>query len=317
MTSNRAFDPTGLVRRGAGRVMIAGGVRVGENEVCAELMNITQPKRVADQHERLLRSGASILFTNTSGAAPQILDRYRMHDEAFAVSYLGAEIASRVARDFAGEGDRAIVVGDVRVPWHMAEHGYLTSAEVEEAAASMTAAQITGGVDAIHLQVAGYTGHLAAGFAGVRAGMAEAGRKGPVLVSVVGDAGVPGAGRPSSGRNLLATAILAHGLGAAALSIDPREDEAERSRCLSVLAASTDALLFVAPGMSESAARNHVRDPVIGSRLAFVGADTPARAWRLSRFAAPPRVEHARPMALNQNHPMPTTSPIVRSGSAR
>jgi methionine synthase I (cobalamin-dependent) len=296
---------------------IAGGVHRGDGGGCAELLNITHPKQVAAQHERLLRSGARLIFTNTSGAAPQILDRYRMHDEAFAVSYLAAEIACRVARDAGEKGDRPLVIGDIRVPWHMPAHGYLTGAEIEESAASMTTAQITGGVDLIHLQATGFPGHMAAAFAGVRAGMGEAGRGVSIVVSVAGGAGVPGEGEVSSAHDLVAAAVLAHGLGAAALSIDTREDDEENSRCLSALAASVDALLFVTPGASERVAQRCLSNPAIGPRLAFVGADTPAQAWRLSRFAAPPHVGYSCPIAFNQNDLLPSIPPAARSGNAR
>ena len=316
MIRHRANDPSGLFRRGSGRLTIAGGVPRVEDCVCAELLNITRPKSVAAGHERLLRSGARILFTNTSGAAPQILDRYRMHDEAFAVSYLAAEIASRVAEKFGAYDDRPKVVGDVRVPWHLPKRGYLTGGEIEDAAASMTAAQIAGGVDAIHLRAVGFPGHLAAAFAGAREGMGEAGRTVPVMVSVAGDMGVTDVDQAIGARDLVSTAILAHGLGATALSIAVDDDEATY-RHLSALTTRVDTPLFLSPSASESVARNCISDPTIGPRLAFVGADSPAQAWRLSRFAAPPRAWYSCPVALNENAPVPLAAPFARSGGAR
>jgi methionine synthase I (cobalamin-dependent) len=270
----------------------AAAGRADHESECAELLNITRPNLVADAHRRLLRTGAELLFTNTSGAAPQVLDRYRVHDEAFSVSYLGAEIASKVAREAIGGGTRPWVIGDVRMPWHMPVHGFITGTEVEEAVASMTSAQVAGGVDAIRLQASRHTAHLVAAFNGVRAGMAEAGRRVPILASIRHDALGRTSDLEESASDPVSAALLAHSMGAMALSIDSVAPAHDRLAALETLATTIDCPLFIAPGAPEATIRRCAASPLTGHRLAFVGVDKPAQAWRLSRFT-PTRIQRA------------------------
>lgn len=318
MISREARDPLAMLRGGANPMVIAGGIHRGggaDVDRCVELLNITHPKRVAAMHERLLRSGATHLLTNTAGAAPQVLDRYRMHDEAFAVSYLAAEIAGRVAREVVKNGHRPRVIGDVRVPWHLPLHGYLTGTEVETAAASMASAQIAGGVDIIHLQASSHPAQMAAAFAGIRAGIAEAGRSVPIVASVGRSEGPPNS--PTEPRDSVSAAMLAHSLGAAALSIDVAETDAACAP-LEALARATSTALFIAPGTTEGAARALLGNAVIAPRLAFVSVDTPSKAWRLSRFVAavPPR-DTAVGDPINENLFRPAAPSTPRIGMAR
>jgi methionine synthase I (cobalamin-dependent) len=253
---------------------------------CIETLNITRPKMVAKAHRTLLRAGAEILFTNTSGAATQLLDRYRVQDEAFAISYLGAEIASTVARETTQGKDRPRVVGDVRIPWHLPVHGFIPKTEVETAAASMTSAQVAGGVDAICLRTSQNPAHLAAAFNGARAGMAEAGRAVPVLASVRRE-GLGLFDDPEQSLDaLIATGHLAHSLGAAALSLDTSSLGADAAARLIAFAAALDGPLIITPGASKAVVQACFANQNLARRFAFVGAETPTQAWRLSRFMA-------------------------------
>ena len=251
---------------------------------CAEMLNITRAKLIANTHQRMLRAGAELLFTNTAGAAPQLLDRFRMHDEAFAVSYLGAEIASGVARREGRGGSRPLVVGDVRMPRHLPVLGFITRDEVEAAVRSMVSAQVAGGVDAVCLQTAHRPEHLLAAFAGARAGMTEAGRRVPVLLSIRHDPFGPRVDGDRETQNLVSAAVLGHAVGAAALSIEIPETAGAAVDRLVVLAGAVDAALLLAPGESEPIVHRCMADPIIGGRLIFVGAEEPGQAWRLSRF---------------------------------
>ena len=335
MTEPAITGPSPTPRPSSRRPAIAGGVfragllasgnpapgslerSRGHDARCVELLNITRPNLVADMHRRLLRTGADMLFTNTSGAAPQLLDRYRMHDEAFAVSYLGAEIASRVAREASSGGSRPRVIGDVRMPWHLPVHGFITGTVVEAAVASMTSAQIAGGVDSICLRASRHSSHLVAAFNGARAGMAEAGRRVPVMVSVRHDALDPSLGRGDIVSDLVAAATLARSLGATALSIESQSPGDAASAALVDLAETVDGPLFVAPGVPEAMSRHCAAHPAVSWRLAFVGADKPAQAWRLSRFTPAKAQRPSRPLESSNDRGGNLSTPRVpRTGAA-
>lgn len=293
--------------RPGGRIRVAGGAmrarllaRVSDPlrdlhgcRGCVEVLNITRAKLVANMHERMLRAGAELLFTNTAGAAPQLLDRFRMHDEAFAVSYLGAEIACGVSRRAVSEATRPVIVGDVRMPWHLPVLGFITCAEVETAVGVMVSAQVAGGVDAIRLQTSHRPEHLAAAVAGARSGMAESGRRVPMLVSIRHDLVGPSLHRDRVSRDLVSAAALAHSMGAAALSIETVSLGDLAVHHIAVMADAVEAPLFLAPETPSPVAHRCMTDRKIRRRLVFVGGEDPGQVWRLSRFM-PAHTENAK-----------------------
>jgi methionine synthase I (cobalamin-dependent) len=299
--------------RFSSRIAVAGSVRRISGVDCLEALNITQPKQVAAMHTRMMRAGARLIFTNTARAAPQLLDRYRMHDEAFAISFLAANIACRAVRETPGGLKRVAVVGDVRLPRRLPGHGYLTGAEVEAAAAAMTSAQVAGGVNAVYLVASNHPAHMAAAFSGLRAGMAEAGRTVPVFATVREDLREAEEDPATATRKSLSTAVLAHSLGAVALGIETGTDVDLTIARLSELAAHVDTDLFLAPGGSEETARKCLADAAIGPRLIFVGADQPSEAWRLSRFVPATLTASSIRRAANENiaASAATTAPIL------
>jgi len=260
---------------------------------CAELLNITRPDLVAAQHKRMTAAGADIISTNTVRAAPQLLDRFRMHDEAFAVSYLGAEIARGVAQAASRDDRRVHVLGEVRAPWHMPVLGFVRAEDTEASTASLVSGQLAGGADAIHLQTAHYPAHLAAAYAGARRGMTEAGRAVPVLVSVRHDPVGVLFSHADIERDLLAAASLARSLGATAVSVDLAGRPSQAQERFMALCARSEGAVFLPTDAAPEIVRQSLETASISPRLSVVGTTAPAQAWRLSRFAAPPPVAAA------------------------
>ena len=74
-------------------LLVSGGLAeplAGHGAACLEVLNLEQPRDVRAAHAGYLAAGARVIRTNTAGASPERLDRYRMHDEAFIVSYMAA-----------------------------------------------------------------------------------------------------------------------------------------------------------------------------------------------------------------------------------
>ena len=275
---------------------------------CVELLNIDRPDLVADHHRSLVQSGAEALSTNTIGAAKQNMDGYRMKDESFAVTFLAAEIAVGVARLGPAHSGRPVtVLGDVRVPWHMPLLGFITCREVEATVTTLVSGLAAGGVDAIHLQTAHHPDHLAAAFAGARAGLAEARRKMPVLVSVRHDLVGGQCSRDDVRNSLIAAASLAYGLRASAVSVEAANLGSETFACLAKQIAGP---LFLSPSTPLALTQATLADSAIFHRLRLVSAGRADEIWRLSRLV-PMSVEDTEQVFVTANanlNPAPVIS---------
>lgn len=250
---------------------------------CLEVLNLEQPRAVRAVHRQYLESGARVLRTNTAGASPQRLDRWQMHDEAFIVSYMAAEHAAETARAVAAEtGVPRWVLGVARVEARVRQLGFLSLDQVETAARTMASGLAGGGADAILIETNQDGGRLAAAMAGVRRGMADAGRSLPVLLTLRYD---PMLGTPHRDRvtvDLAAAAAAAAGLGIAVLGVanaDLAEPWADTLRTLG-RAFPGPLLAEAGPGSRDLAAV--LADPALAARLALVGGgSTPEDTGRL------------------------------------
>ncbi|WPZ36624.1 homocysteine S-methyltransferase family protein [Thalassobaculum sp. OXR-137] len=204
-----------------GPALVSGGfgklsARAGAS--CLEELNITDPKAVIELHRWHLDEGADILRTNTGGASPERLDRYRMHDEAFIVSYMAAEHASKAAREHGG-GRR--VMGVARVEALAPLIGFLPLDRVEAAARTMASGLVGGGADMLLLETAQCPARIVAALDGTRRGMADAGRSVPVLVKLRYETRLGALARDAITDSLARAAAAVAGIGAHGLALAP------------------------------------------------------------------------------------------------
>lgn len=257
---------------------------------CLEVLNLEQPRAVRAAHRRYLVAGARVVRTNTAGASPQRLDRWRMHDEAFIVSYMAAEHAAETARAVAAEtGVARWVLGVARVEARVRQLGFLSLDQVEEASRTMASGLAGGGADAIVVESNQDGARLTAALAGVRRGMADAGRSLPVLLTLRYD---PLFGTPHRDRvtaDLAGAAAAAAGLGIAAVGIANADLADSWIDTLRAVARAFPGPLQVeaAPASPDLAAL--LGDPALASRLALIGGgrspdDTGRLCERLRSF---------------------------------
>jgi len=173
---------------------------------------------VIDVPRRHIVAGARILRTNTGGASPERLDRYRMHDEAFIVSYMAAEHASKAARTH-GSGQR--VMGVARVEALAPLIGFLPLDRVTAASRTMASGLVGGGADMLLLETAQCPARIAAAMDGARRGMADAGRSVPVIVKLRYEMRLGALVRAMVTEDFSRAAAAAAGIGAQALAIAP------------------------------------------------------------------------------------------------
>lgn len=239
---------------------------------CVEALNIERPKLVMKVHRRFVKAGAEVLFTNSGGAAPQLLRNFRMFDEAFAVSYLGAELARTVANE---APHRVHVIGDVRLPARVPVTGFITASEIESAAHCLVSAQVAGGVDSVLIDVAARPDQIAAAINGARWGMSEARRRVPAML-LLRPQMLPGRmDRTRLYEELSEAAALAATLNLSALGVNPGDLPETVSDLLDHVLPFWEGAIALSPAADAKTIRVLCEDPMLGGRLAFLPSASP------------------------------------------
>lgn len=313
-------DIMAAARRGP--LPVSGGMAeplAGFAAPCLEVLNLEQPRAVRAAHRRYLEAGARVLRTNTAGASPERLDRWRMHDEAFIVSYMAAEHAVGTARAVAAEtGIERWVLGVARVEARVRHLGFLSLARVEAAARTMASGLAGGGVDAILVETNQDGARLAAAVDGVRRGMADAGRSLPVLLTLRYDPLFTAPQRDRITAELAGAAAAAAGLGIAALGIANADLADGWPETLRAAARAFPGPLHVEAAPASRDLGVILADPVLGARLALVGGGAgPEDTVRLcDRLRSSPgrggAVDPVPAAAANDRTPHSETGPARR-----
>lgn len=274
---------------GTATTLISGGMAEplgGIGAPCLELLNITNPREVRAAHDRYLAAGAMVLRTNTANASPERLDRYRMDDEAFIISYMAAEHArDAVTRARKSDGIARSVLGVARVETRFGSSGFLSLDRVAATTRTMASGLAGGGADAILLEAAQDPARLTAAVAGARHGMADAGRIVPIHLKLRYDPlfSVPSRSRVTA--DLVAAASQAAGLNLTGLSLAPVNLVDGWRETLGAMARVFGGSLFAESARDLPDLAGLIADPVIGPRLAMIGGGlTPDDTALLNRL---------------------------------
>ena len=169
-------------------------------EGCNEMLNVTRPEAVAGLHAAFLEAGVDVIETNTFGAFAIPLAEYGIPGRASELARAGAQIARRVADDYATPGRPRWVAGSVGPGTKMPTLGHIRYAELRDAYREMAAGLLGGGVDLIVVETQYDLLGLKAAVNGCRRAMSAAGRRVPLQVQVTIEA---------TGRMLAGTDIAA------------------------------------------------------------------------------------------------------------
>jgi len=122
--------------------------KLGYAGITPELASVEEPGLVASVHGEYVKSGASVIITNTFGANAKRLARKKLEGEIEAINGKSCEIAAR-----ARGGKDVLVAGDVGPSGELLEpYGSLTSGEAEEIFLRQADMLKKGGVDFILLE---------------------------------------------------------------------------------------------------------------------------------------------------------------------
>jgi methionine synthase I (cobalamin-dependent) len=118
-------------------------------EGCLAVLSLTRAQMLRGIYEEQLRAGADIVRTNTKQASPLELRRFGLEEDAFAINYGAAQIASAAVDAVPGGDRRRFVLGIISdLGWDAASH------EIEAATALQASALLAGGADGIALEIA-------------------------------------------------------------------------------------------------------------------------------------------------------------------
>src|SRR5262245_51168018 len=118
-------------------------------EGCLAVLSLTRGPMLREMHEEQLRAGADLIRTNSRQASPLELRRFGLEEDAIAINYAAAQIASAAIDAVPGGDRRRFVLGVVRdLGWDATPH------EIEEATALQASALLAGGADGIAIEIA-------------------------------------------------------------------------------------------------------------------------------------------------------------------
>jgi methionine synthase I (cobalamin-dependent) len=116
---------------------------------CFAVLSLTRAKMLRGMHEEQLYAGADVIRTNTRQASPLELRRFGLEEDAFAINYAAAQIASAAVDAVPGGDRRRFVLGIISdLGWDATSH------DIEDATAIQASALLAGGADGLALELA-------------------------------------------------------------------------------------------------------------------------------------------------------------------
>jgi hypothetical protein len=151
-------------------------------EGCLAVLSLTRAQMLRGIYEEQLRAGADIVRTNTKQASPLELRRFGLEEDAFAINYGAAQIASAAVDAVPGGDRRRFVLGIISdLGWDAASH------EIEAATALQASALLAGGADGIALEIATDACRAPAFIQGARRAKEESSAAGIFILQQGGD----------------------------------------------------------------------------------------------------------------------------------
>lgn len=155
-----------------------------EYEGCNEHLNLTAPHVVEWIHRSYFEAGADIVETNTFGATKLVLDDYGLGAKAYEINKVAAELACKVASEFATPEWPRFVAGSMGpTTKSLSVTGGVTFDELVNNYEEQTRGLLDGGVDLLLLETSQDMRNVKAAFVGIEKAFAKIGKKVPLIIS--------------------------------------------------------------------------------------------------------------------------------------
>ena len=136
------------------------------NDVCLEMLNVSNKKDVAEVHRSMILAGADIIETNTFGGNKYRLEQHGLQDKVRDVNFRAVKLA-REEREISGND--IVVAGSIGPTGRtLAPYGQLTVEDAELAFVEQAEALLEGGVDCFFIETMGDIEEMKAAIRAVR-----------------------------------------------------------------------------------------------------------------------------------------------------
>jgi len=153
-------------------------------EGCYEVLSVSAPELVEGLHRSFLDVGVDAIETNTFGAFRVVLAEYGIADRATELNRAAAELAVRVAKEYATPTRPVWVAGSMGPGTKFATLGQITYADLRDAYEEQAIGLLQGGVDLLLIETVYDLLGAKAAINGARRAMAAHGTQVPLQVQV-------------------------------------------------------------------------------------------------------------------------------------
>jgi 5-methyltetrahydrofolate--homocysteine methyltransferase len=153
-------------------------------EGCPEYLLITKPAAVEQVHAAFLGVGCDVIETDSFGGLPFVLGEYGIADMAYELNRKSAQLAKRVAADFATKARPRWVAGSMGPGTKLPTLGHITFGDLKAAYAEQVRGLLDGGADLLIVETCQDLLQTKAALAAIFADFKQHARRVPVIAQV-------------------------------------------------------------------------------------------------------------------------------------
>src|ERR671921_345373 len=153
-------------------------------EGCPEYLLVSKPSAVERVHASFLEVGCDVVETDSFGGLPFVLGEYGIAERAYELNRKAAELARRVAADFATKASPRWVAGSMGPGTKLPTLGHITFDDLKAAYAEHSLGLLDGGADILIVETCQDILQTKAALAAIFADFKREGRRVPVIAQV-------------------------------------------------------------------------------------------------------------------------------------
>jgi len=122
-------------------------IKSGSSAPCHEYLNISQPEIISKIHERYLIVGASVIETNTFGAAAHVLNEHGLSDKTRQINLAAARLARKIAQKYSTSKHPRFIAGSIGPGSKLPSLGQISFSDLKKSYQPQIEGLLSGGVD--------------------------------------------------------------------------------------------------------------------------------------------------------------------------